>query len=195
MTTPKKTHAQTSVTISHLTDMSMSTSVFCPTTTTVCAVRFTLVAIVAFVLMEPITYALHRWVMHGFGLRLHRSHHLNAARVEPSRVELNDLYPVIFAGAVIGAFALGFNASQLSILVPICIGVTAYGVVYAFVHDLVIHRRLGSRVGGRSRALGHLARAHKTHHVTNGEPYGMLAPYALRAISKGLRPSHRPTAS
>lgn len=195
MRTPKKIHAQTSVTTNHVTEKSTSTSTFCPTTTTVCAVRFTLVAVLAFVAMEPVTYALHRWVMHGVGMHLHRSHHLNAARVEPSRLELNDLYPVMFAAAVVGAFALGFNNSNLSILVPICVGVTAYGAVYAFVHDLVIHNRLGARVGHRSRILGHLTRAHKAHHVTNGEPYGMLAPYALRAVLKGLRPSHRPTAS
>lgn len=195
MRTPKNTQAPTFVATSQCTDMSTSTSVFCPTTATVCAVRFALVTFAAFALMEPVTYALHRWVMHGIGLRLHRSHHVNAARVEQRRFELNDLYPIVFAGIVIGAFALGFNSARLSILVPICIGATAYGAVYAFVHDLVIHRRLGSRVGDRSRLLGYLSRAHKSHHVTNGEPYGMLAPYALRALSKGLRPSHRPTAS
>jgi beta-carotene 3-hydroxylase len=75
--------------------------------------------------MEPITYALHRWVMHGFGLTLHLSHHRNAARTKPTRLELNDLYPVIFALVVVGLLAIGFNAPQAGILVPIGIGATA----------------------------------------------------------------------
>ena len=145
--------------------------------------------------MEPITYALHRWVMHGAGYLLHHSHHRNAARTRPSRLELNDLYPVMFASLVIAILALGFNKPQMGILVPIGIGTTAYGVLYALVHDLVIHRRAGLAIGDRSSLLRRLETAHRQHHATNGEPYGMLAPYALRFISKGFRPSHRPSAS
>ncbi|NDI18338.1 MAG: hypothetical protein EBY89_01005 [Actinobacteria bacterium] len=83
-----------------------------------------LVVIATMVAMEPITYALHRWVMHGFGLTLHLSHHRNAARTKPTRLELNDLYPVIFALVVVGLLAIGFNAPQAGILVPIGIGAT-----------------------------------------------------------------------
>ena len=45
-----------------------------------------LIAFVAFVLMEPVTALVHRFVMHGFGMGWHRSHH------EPPRgaVEAND---------------------------------------------------------------------------------------------------------
>lgn len=125
---------------------------------------------------------------------MHRSHHRNALRANPSRLELNDIYPVLFAAFVIVFMAIGFNVSRLNVLVPIGVGATAYGLVYALVHDVVIHRRAGVQVGRRSRFLGWLAEAHRTHHATNGEPYGMLAPYALRLISRGLRPSQRPSA-
>ena len=33
------------------------------------------IAVVAFLAMEPITAATHRWIMHGVGEFLHRSHH------------------------------------------------------------------------------------------------------------------------
>ena len=153
-----------------------------------------LVVAATVVVMEPVTYALHRWVMHGFGSVLHQSHHQNASRTKPSRFELNDLYPVIFASVVVSLMALGFNSSSFGVLVPIGIGATLYGLAYALVHDVVIHRRAGFDVERRSEVLRRLSDAHRTHHRTNGEPYGMLAPYALRFVSRGFRPSQRPSA-
>jgi beta-carotene 3-hydroxylase len=42
--------------------------------------------------MEAVAYAVHRWIMHGPGWFLHKSHH------EPSGpLEANDLYGLIFA--------------------------------------------------------------------------------------------------
>jgi hypothetical protein len=101
------------------------------------------VAVVAFVLMEPLTAASHRWVMHGVGLGLHRSHHRRVRPGEsPRRWEANDAYPVMFAAIVMMGFAVGFNVAGFAALVPAGIGVTAYGLTYALVHDVYIHRRL-----------------------------------------------------
>ena len=156
-------------------------------------VRNLLIAAVAFVLMEPFTYAAHRWVMHGIGERLHRSHHRNAARSEPTLIEANDLYPVAFAGIVMGLLALGFNVSGFAVLVPVCIGITLYGATYFTVHDIYIHRRVALWGKSKPAILEHLADAHRTHHVTNGEPYGMLLPVVRQA--KGLKPSQMPIES
>ena len=43
--------------------------------------------------MEVFAYVAHRWVMHGPGWFLHRSHH----RPRTGAWELNDLYAAIFA--------------------------------------------------------------------------------------------------
>ena len=131
-----------------------------------------LVVILAFVAMEPITYAVHRWVMHGPGRRIHVSHH----RARAGRFEANDLYPVAFAAVVGAGLVVGFNVDGWGVLVPIGVGVTAYGAVYAAVHDGYIHGRLAvlARWPGRGRAR--LAEAHRLHHRYNGEPYGMLLP-------------------
>jgi beta-carotene 3-hydroxylase len=138
-----------------------------------------LTALVAFVLMEPFTYAAHRWVMHGFGERLHRSHH----RAVPSPGwEANDGYPVIFAGVVMLALAVGFNVPGAGMLVPMCIGVTAYGLAYALVHDVYIHDRLPLFRGRRFALLDRLADAHRIHHLYNGEPYGMLLPVVPKEL-------------
>jgi beta-carotene 3-hydroxylase len=141
--------------------------------------------------MEPFTYAAHRWIMHGIGERLHRSHHVNAARHTPSKWEANDVFPLVFASFVMGALAIGFNVTALGALVPMCIGVTAYGVAYFAVHDLYIHHRLRLLGDRRIAPLERLAEAHRMHHATNGEPYGMLVP--LLRQPKGSRPSQVPS--
>jgi beta-carotene 3-hydroxylase len=133
---------------------------------------FVLIAITGFVVMEPLTAATHRWVMHGVGEWFHRSHH-RATR--PSGWERNDWFPVAFAAIVMLGFWVGFN-TELAALVPLGVGVTLYGIAYALVHDGYIHRRL--RVFGSRRfvVLDRLSEAHRVHHLYNAAPYGMLAP-------------------
>ena len=140
------------------------------------------VVLAAFVVMEPVTYLTHRYVMHGLGRRLHRSHH----RRWPERAggepffEANDAFPALFAGIVMVAMAVGFNVDGLTVLLPITIGVTLYGVAYALVHDGYIHGRLP--VPGRHPQLDRLADAHELHHRFGGEPYGMLVPIVPASV-------------
>ena len=99
-----------------------------------------LVAVAALVLMEPVTALIHRFVMHGFAMGWHRSHHEPPRRVRRGERPLSrrvrrrdDRAPrhrrlrarrTVAPGADLG------------------IGVTAYGAAYLLVHDVVIHRRL-----------------------------------------------------
>lgn len=133
-------------------------------------------AVAAFLGMEPVAYAAHRWVMHGAGWFLHRSHHERAA----ARLQANDWFPVAFASFTVVAMAAGRRWRRARPLLPAGAGVTAYGAVYAFVHDLCIHGRLGRlpRLG----PLQPLASAHELHHRFGGEPYGMLLPFVPRAV-------------
>ena len=128
------------------------------------------IVVVAFVLMEGVTYLAHRFVMHGAGIVLHQSHHES----RQGGFEANDLYPVIFASITIMAMALGASLPSLHLFLIVGIGVTAYGAAYLFVHDIYIHSRLGRlpRIGVVER----LKRAHAIHHLYGGEPYGMLFP-------------------
>lgn len=149
-------------------------------------------AVCAFVAMEPITAATHRFVMHGVGLRLHASHH----RLRKSGFfERNDAFPVVFAALVgIGLWA-GFNHSGFADLVPVGVGVTAYGLAYALVHDVYIHSRLRMFGERRWAIVDRLADAHRIHHRTSGAPYGMLLPLVPRASRRpasGSRPSQVP---
>ena len=139
-----------------------------------------LVVVVAFVVMEPVTALTHRFVMHGIGRRLHRSHH----QPDGSRFELNDWFPVMFASVVMLAFWAGFNLDGLGVLIPVGVGVTLYGAAYALVHDGWIHRRVHWFDGRDMELLDRLAAAHRIHHEHNGAPFGMLAPVLPRAASR-----------
>ena len=140
-----------------------------------------LVAVVAFVAMEGFTYLTHRFVMHGIGWALHRSHHQASAE----RFEANDIFPCIGAAIAMFGFALGFNL-VLPGLVAVGFGVTAYGAAYMFVHDVYIHGRL-ARVPEMA-PLERLRRAHALHHLFGGEPFGMLLPILPRRL-RGLAPT------
>ncbi len=150
-------------------------------------IRALAVAAATFVVMEPVTYLVHRFVFHGAGMFLHRSHHRrwSAPRDDDGPLEANDAFPVVFAATTMLALAVGFNVDGWSVLLPICVGVTFYGVAYAYVHDVYIHGRLGSR---RARArLDRLAAAHSLHHRYGGEPYGMLFPVVPVALRERAR--------
>ena len=150
-----------------------------------------LVAAVAFVVMEPITALVHRYVMHGVGLGLHRSHHRPVRPGEsPRRWEANDAFPVMFAAVVMVGFAIGFNVAGFDVLVPIGVGVTAYGAAYALVHDVYIHGRLPLFGGRTVPGLERLAAAHRLHHRHDGAPYGMLVPILARRRQPSSSPAN-----
>jgi beta-carotene 3-hydroxylase len=89
---------------------------------------------------------------------------------------------VIFASVVMLVLAIGFNVPGAGGLIPVCIGVTAYGAVYGLVHDVYIHGRIPLFRGHKVKVLERLADAHRIHHLYNGEPYGMLFPVVPRDL-------------
>lgn len=139
-------------------------------------VHTALIVAVSFVAMEPVTYLAHRFVMHGVGWVLHRSHHLPAA----SGFEANDAFPVIFAAITILAMAAGASLPAVHPVEVVGVGVTLYGLAYMFVHDVYIHARLGRMP--RSILLERLKDAHAIHHLYGGEPFGMLVPIVPRRL-------------
>jgi beta-carotene 3-hydroxylase len=141
--------------------------------------------VTSFAATELLSYALHRWVMHGFGIPWHRSHHRPRSR----GFERNDRFPLVMATIAITLFAIAGGPSSL--LFWCALGITAYGATYLFVHDVYIHERLGFRPP-RLPYVEWLRRRHAEHHELGGEPYGMLLPWRLRSASRS-RASMRAT--
>jgi beta-carotene 3-hydroxylase len=90
-------------------------------------------------------------------------------------LEANDLFPVVFSGLAIGGLCVGLYVPGYAFLVPVGVGVTAYGAAYVFVHDVVIHRRVPG-LPIPDRLLARWRTAHNVHHLYARGPYGFLAP-------------------
>jgi beta-carotene 3-hydroxylase len=129
--------------------------------------------------------AIHRHVMHGFGWDWHRSHH--APRT--GRWERNDLYALAFAAIDVGLFVASGGPSEPTWWVAV--GIAAYGVLYAYVHDGLVHRRFPA---GRAPARGwgaRLVRAHRLHHATRARDgavsFGFLWAPRPEVLARRLR--------
>lgn len=116
--------------------------------------------LVGFVGMEGVAYLTHKYVMHGPLWVLHESHH----RPRSGRFELNDVFGVLFATPAIVLIYVGSHGSSL--LLPLGIGITAYGAVYVAFHDILVHRRVRHHWMPKRGYLRRLVRAHLIHHRT-----------------------------
>ncbi|GAO40478.1 beta-carotene hydroxylase [Sphingomonas changbaiensis NBRC 104936] len=135
-------------------------------------------------MMEGVAYAAHRWVMHGPGWFLHKSHH----RPRAGRWELNDLYAVIFAIPsillILGGVQLGWGVWATWVGA----GIAAYGGIYFGFHDVIVHKRLDHRFVPRSDYMKRIVQAHQLHHAVETKrgtvSFGFLfapRPEALKA--------------
>jgi beta-carotene 3-hydroxylase len=131
-----------------------------------------IVAVVAFVLMEPAAAGAHRLVMHGRGWSWHRSHHIG----RHDRFERNDRFPALSACITVSAMSMGASTG-VPWLVAAGAGVSGYGLAYLLVHDVCVHGRLThGQPALTGRWLRWVAASHAVHHRTGAAPYGFLCP-------------------
>lgn len=141
--------------------------------------RFALIVFITFAAMELFSYLVHRFVYHGLLWALHRSHHTP----RKGAFELNDIFPAVFAATTIVLMIAGLRAHDGGDLFAASIGVTAYGMVYFFVHDLYVHRRVKA-LRLRIPLLIKVKKAHALHHRYGAEPYGLLIFFNLPRVEK-----------
>ena len=138
--------------------------------------RFLLLVLAAFAVMEVASYVLHRWLLHGLLWRMHRSHH-DPAHGHGDGFEWNDLFSLTFALASMALFWIGREDPVASTAFPIGVGIAVYGVLYFILHDLYAHGRLG-RMKMKNPAAQSVKRAHGRHHQSlskvGQEPYGLF---------------------
>lgn len=120
-----------------------------------------LLFVMAFFGMEAAAWIIHRYIMHGPLWVLHRSHH------EPRQgvFERNDWFAVIFSTPAI--VAIYFGLRDQSMLLPIGIGISLYGVAYFWAHDVLVHRRIKLMPVPKAGYLRRLHEAHMLHHVVH----------------------------
>lgn len=126
-----------------------------------------------FLLMEAITWATHKYVMHGFLWYLHEDHH----RKRPGFFEKNDAFFIIFAVPSFLAILFG-TLEQMYWLQAIGFGIMAYGFAYFMVHDVIIHQRFKWFSRSNNFYIRAIRWGHKMHHKhlnkEEGESFGML---------------------
>ncbi len=138
----------------------------------------------ALAFMEGFAWVMHRYVMHGFMWVWHRSHH------EPrgGAFELNDLFAVVFAAPAIVAIWLGVNTA-LTWMLPVGLGITAYGAIYFLFHDGLVHRRF-PMPKAKSDYWKRLIQAHRFHHAVHAKDgcvsFGFLMAPPVRTLKAQL---------
>ena len=138
----------------------------------------------AFAFMEGFAWFTHKYVMHGFMWVWHKSHH------EPrlGAFELNDLFAVVFAAPAIVAIYFGVHGYPP--LLPIGLGITAYGAMYFMFHDGLVHRRYRTPLNGKSKFWKQLIQAHRIHHAVSTKEgavsFGFLLAPPVRKLKADL---------
>ena len=138
--------------------------------------------------MEVVAWAAHKYIMHGWGWGWHRSHH------EPTEgpFEKNDLYAVLFGALAVWMFV--YASGMWPPLFWIAAGMTLYGLLYALVHDGLVHQRWPFRARPRHPYLKRLVQAHRLHHAVEGRndcvSFGFLYAPPIRTLKQKLTGLH-----
>ncbi|MFM9983931.1 MAG: sterol desaturase family protein [Flavobacteriales bacterium] len=134
---------------------------------------FFFITLVTFIVMEGVTWATHKYVMHGLMWFFHEDHH----NPDKSFFEKNDAFFLIFA---IPSFLLMlFGAlAEFDWRFFIGLGIMFYGFAYFLIHDVLIHQRFNWFKRTDNVYFRAIRKAHKVHHKhlgkEKGECFGML---------------------
>lgn len=141
--------------------------------------EYVVVGLVTFVGMEFVARAMHKFVMHGKLWRIHEDHHAERQK----EFEKNDLFGLVFATISI-LLILNWISSHNLLSLAVASGMTAYGLAYFVVHDMIIHdRHLHLRSWGtRNRLLRRLIEVHDVHHQEGEGNWGFLL--VIRGLDK-----------
>lgn len=132
------------------------------------------IIIAGFAGMEAVAWFTHKYIMHGFMWRWHKSHH------EPRHglFEKNDLFALVFAVPSAGFIMAGTTSVPFDWRFYLGIGIFLYGVAYFLVHDVFVHQRIPILRKTNSTYFKAMRFAHKIHHkVTTkegAEAFGFL---------------------
>jgi beta-carotene 3-hydroxylase len=117
--------------------------------------------LLGFVSMEVFGWAIHKYLMHGPLWSIHKTHH------QPSKYffELNDLFSLLFGSIAVALIVLGVE--KLDYRFWMGVGISLYGILYFFLHDVLIHKRVKWFERPKNAFLKGIFKAHQAHHRTN----------------------------
>lgn len=122
--------------------------------------------------IEILATLIHKYLMHGPLWFIHRSHHR-----PKGRFEWNDLFAVLFGGIGVWLLVAG-SLADFDARFWAGLGISVYGGVYFYLHDILVHRRTGTAKVPGLRYIQGLRKAHQMHHKhvdkQPSESYGLL---------------------
>ena len=110
------------------------------------------------VVMEGLAWLMHRYLMHGPLWFIHKSHHEPRSGV----LERNDLFGLVFTPVSMALIYFGLRGYP--VLLGIGAGMAGYGMIYFFLHDVLVHRRVRLPLTPKSGYLKRVYTAHHLHH-------------------------------
>ena len=124
--------------------------------------------------MEPIAWFIHKYLMHGPLWFIHEDHH----NIDPNKkFQLNDSFALFFVAPSFFSILFG-GLYKMPILSGTGYGIMFYGVVYFYVHEVIIHKRYKLFKTPKNSYIHWLTRAHRRHHAkvdkSQSTDFGML---------------------
>ena len=118
------------------------------------------IIIFSILFMEIVAIFSHKYIMHGPGWFLHKSHHSK----NKGKFELNDMYFILFSLPSITSIISGVLLSNIY-LISLGIGILCYGIIYILLHDVLVHDRLGIKIKSKLPYLQKIKKSHLKHHA------------------------------
>lgn len=128
---------------------------------------FVLAFIAAFLVMEPIAWFLHKYLMHGPLWFIHEDHH----KIDPNKkFQLNDTFAIVFVIPSVAGIYFGGQEANL-FYSGIGYGIMFYGAVYFYIHEVLIHKRYKLFKTPDNRYIHWLSHCHRRHHAEIDKHY------------------------
>ncbi|MDO7903690.1 sterol desaturase family protein [Pseudomonas sp. K1(2024)] len=147
------------------------------------------VLLATLVAMEGVGTLAHKYIMHGWGWWLHRSHH----RPHLGILETNDFY--LLALALVATALVALGKAGYPPLQWVGGGVAGYGLLYVVAHDGLFHRHWPRHPRLLQPYLKRLYRAHRLHHAikerTGSVSFGFFYAPPFEALKRQLRERRR----
>ncbi|MFW0716440.1 sterol desaturase family protein [Pedobacter sp. N23S346] len=136
-----------------------------------------LIVLSTVVVMECISWCIHKYLFHGPLWFMHKSHHEQSH----SFLEWNDLFALLFAA--LSLYLMYIDRDYFGYRFFIGLGITLYGVIYFVIHDWFVHRRFKT-FKSNNTYLKAVRKAHKIHHKNQGKEKGRA--FGLLFINREL---------
>ncbi|MGO4875849.1 sterol desaturase family protein [Pedobacter psychrotolerans] len=130
-----------------------------------------LITLSTLIVMECLSWFIHKYLFHGPLWFLHKSHHQKSH----SFLEWNDVFALLFAALAL--YLMYLDRKSYGYRFFIGLGITLYGIIYFVIHDWFVHRRFKT-FKSKNTYLQMVRKAHKIHHKNQrkekGKAFGLL---------------------